>query len=203
VNKKENVYRYLFTNPLYFIQNISLLNNFIAGIAVFLIYVTLFTIYVYLQIRKGYEIMPAEAGLVFFTDRIKSDLENLRLARLIITLFSNQIFKLFMLVVIVFLTASIVTRKRASVSQVITTLTVSYLLPSYTFLIGTMFWFLSIGYAVFKVSEMFFLISVYEALSKGFGIPRTKALTIVFMIVLFYCLLYIYSPSVFLTPFLI
>jgi len=125
VNKKENVYRYLFTNPLYFIQNISLLNNFIAGIAVFLIYVTLFTIYVYLQIRKGYEIMPAEAGLVFFTDRIKSDLENLRLARLIITLFSNQIFKLFMLVVIVFLTASIVTRKRASVSQVITTLTVS------------------------------------------------------------------------------
>lgn len=90
MNKKENVCKYLFTNPLYFVQNISLLNNFVAGIVVFLIYITLFTIYVYLQIRKGYEIMPGEAGLVFFTDRIKSDLENLRLARLIITLFQTK-----------------------------------------------------------------------------------------------------------------
>ncbi|ADQ46685.1 hypothetical protein Calkro_1839 [Caldicellulosiruptor kronotskyensis 2002] len=201
--KKENVCKHLFTNPLYFVQNISLLNNFVAGIVVFLIYIALFTIYVYLQIRKGYEIMPGEAGLVFFTDRIKSDLENLRLVRLIITLFSNQIFKLFMLVIIVFLAASIATTKRANVSQVITTLTVSYLLPSYTFLIGIIFWFLPIGYAVFKVSEMFFLISVYEALSKGFGITRAKALAVVFVIVLFYSLLYIYLPSVFLTPFLI
>lgn len=147
--KKENVYRYLFANPLYFVQNVSLLNNFVAGIVVFLVYIALFTIYVYFQIRKGYEIMPGEAGLVFFTDRIKSDLENLRLARLIITLFSNQIFKLFMLVIIVFLAASIATTKRANVSQVITTLTVSYLLPSYIFLIGIIFWFLPIGYAVF------------------------------------------------------
>jgi len=203
VNKKENVYRYLFTNPLYFVQNVSLLNNFVAGIAVFLIYIVLFTVYVYLQIRKGYEIMPSEVGLVFFTDRIKSDLENLRLARLIITLFSNQIFRLFILATIVFLTASIVTRKRANISQMITTLTVSYLLPCYAFLVGIIFWFLPIGYVVFKVSEMFFLISVYEALSKGFGITRAKSLAVVFVIVLFYCLLYIYSPSVFLTPFLI
>ncbi|WPX09581.1 hypothetical protein [Anaerocellum danielii] len=203
MKKKENVSKYLFTNPLYFIQNISLLNNFVAGIAVFLIYITLFTIYVYLQIRKGYEIMPGETGLVFFTDRIKSDLENLELVRLIMTLFSNQIFKLFMLAVIVFLSVSIVTGKRTNVSQVITTLTVSYLFPSYTFLIGIIFWFLPIGYAVFKVSEIFFLVSVYETLSKGFGITRAKALVVVLVIVIFYCLLYIYSPSVFLTPFLI
>ncbi|BCS81699.1 hypothetical protein [Anaerocellum diazotrophicum] len=201
--KKDNVYKQLFINPLYFVQNISLLNNFVAGIVVFLIYITLFTIYVYIQIRKGYEIMPGEAGLVFFTDRIKSDLENLRLARLIITLFSNQVFKLFILVAIVFLAASVATAKRANVSQVITTLTVSYLLPSYTFLMGIVLWFLPIGYAVFKLSEMFFLISVYEALSKGFGIPKPKALVIVCIIVLFFGLFYIYFPSFFLTPFLI
>lgn len=53
--KKENVYRYLFANPLYFVQNVSLLNNFVAGIVVFLVYIALFTIYVYFQIRKGYE----------------------------------------------------------------------------------------------------------------------------------------------------
>lgn len=49
----------------YFVQNVSLLNNFVAGIVVFLVYIALFTIYVYFQIRKGYEIMPGEAGLVF------------------------------------------------------------------------------------------------------------------------------------------
>lgn len=202
VSRRENLYKYLLTNPLYFIQNASLLNNFLAGIAIYLVYVVLFTIYVYLQIRRGYEIMPKEVGLVFFTDRIKSELENLRLIRLVITLFSNQIFKLFILTIVMFLTASIITKKRANISQVITTLTVSYLFPLYTFLIGIIFWFLPIGYAVFKVSEALFLISVWEAVSKGFGTTRTNALKVVVVIVIFYCLFYIYSPSIFLTPFL-
>ncbi|WP_271628662.1 hypothetical protein [Caldicellulosiruptor sp. DIB 104C] len=203
VSRKENIYKNIILNPLHFIKDISLINNFIVGIIVFLIYLILFSLYVYIQIRSGNEMLPHESGLIFFTDRIKSDIEDLRLAKLVINLFSVEILRLFIMSIVLFVISSILTKKRTNLSQIATTLTVSYLIPCYIFLAGIVLSFLPLNFVVFKVSEMSFLVSLYEAFSKGFGISKAKAFLILFVVVTAQALFYVYVPSIFLTPFLI
>lgn len=203
MSKKENIYKSVILNPLDFIKNISLLNNFVVGIAVFLLYLILFSLYVYIQIRSGSDILPEESGLIFYTDRIKSTIGDLRLVKLIVNLFSIGILRLFIMSIVLFVVSSILTGKRTSLSQIITTLTISYLIPCYVFLVGIILSFLSLGFVIFKISEMGFLISLYEAFSKGFGVSRTKAFLILFIVVTVQALVYVYVPSIFLTPFLI
>jgi len=203
VSKRENIYKNIILNPLYFVRDISLINNFLVGIIIFLIYLTLFSIYIYIQIRAGNEALPHEAGLIFFTDRIKSDIENFRLARLMANLFSAEILRLFIMSIVLFVMSSIVTKKRTSLSQIATTLTVSYLVPCYVFLGGIILSFLPLTFVIFKVSEISFLVCLYEAFSKGFGISKAKAFLILFGMILIQTLLYVYVPSIFLTPFLI
>ncbi|WAM34429.1 hypothetical protein [Caldicellulosiruptor morganii] len=204
MNKKENMYRNAIFNPLNFIRDVSLINNFPAGIAIYLIYLVLFSLYVYVQIKGRNEMLPQESGLIFFADRIINyDIENLRLAKLVINLFSAEILRLFVMSVILFIVSSILTGRRTKLSQITTILTVSYLIPCYVFLIGVVLSFLPLSFVIFKAAELAFLISLYEAFSKGFGISRPKAFVSLFVIVVAQALLYVYVPSVFLTPFFI
>ncbi|WAM31077.1 hypothetical protein [Caldicellulosiruptor naganoensis] len=204
MNKKESIYKNVIFNPLNFVKDISLINNFPVGIVVYLIYLVLFSLYVYIQIRNRNEILPHESGLIFFAERIINyDIENLRLARLVINLFSAEILRLFIISIVLFGIASILTRKKTNLSQIVTILTVSYLIPCYVFLAGIILSFLPLSFVIFKVAEITFLISLYEAFSKGFGISKAKAFFVLFVVITAQALLYVYVPSVFLTPFFI
>lgn len=203
MEKKDGLYKKFFLNPLYFIREISLINNFIVGIFVFLSYLILISLYVYIQIRKGIEVLPKEIGYIFYSDKIKMDIENIRLLRLMASFFSSQMLRLFIMGIIVYILVLFITKKNTHISHIITVLTISYTIPCYVLIVGLVLVTLPLSFVVFKLCEITFFTSLYEAIAKGFGISKGKSFVIVLLLVLLESLMYIFMPSLFFTPFLI
>ncbi|MEZ0537011.1 hypothetical protein ACAG39_07120 [Caldicellulosiruptoraceae bacterium PP1] len=176
--------------PMKLIRDLAISNDYISGIEIFFVYFLLLVVYAFAQFKFFKGIFVLQDTYMFYFSSVKSETENFRLINFVISNFSSLALKLIVEIILIYFLVWLLNRKKYSISFAITSVTVPFLIPIYIILLGVIFSFLPIHMFVLKLSEIAYLISLYETTQKTYGITKEKSLVVtlgtVFLVTLFF-----------------